>query len=25
LRQRRFSRELIVQIGYQRFWQHQTM
>ena len=25
LRQRRFSRELIVQIGYQRFWHHQTM
>lgn len=25
LRQRRFSRELIVRIGYQHFWQHQTM
>jgi hypothetical protein len=25
LRQRRFSRELIIQIGYQRFWHHQTM
>jgi hypothetical protein len=25
LRQRRFSRELIVRIGYQSFWQHQTM
>lgn len=25
LRQRRFSRELVVRIGYQRFWQHQTM
>lgn len=25
LRQRRFSRELIVRIGYQRFWQHPTM
>lgn len=25
LRQRRFSRELIVRIGYQRFWHHQTM
>jgi len=25
LRQRRFSRELIVRIGHQRFWAHQTM
>ncbi len=25
LRQRRFSRELIVRIGYRHFWQHQTM
>jgi len=25
LRQRRFSRELIVRIGHQRFWVHQTM
>lgn len=25
LRQRRFSRELIVRIGHQHFWQHQTM
>lgn len=25
LRKRRFSRELIVRIGYQHFWQHQTM
>jgi hypothetical protein len=25
LKQRRFSRELIVRIGHQRFWQHQTM
>ncbi len=25
LRQHRFSRELIVQIGYRHFWQHQTM
>jgi len=25
LRQHRFSRELIVRIGYQHFWQHQTM
>jgi hypothetical protein len=25
LRQRRFSRELIVRIGYHHFWQHQTM
>ncbi len=25
LRQHRFSRELIVRIGYQHFWRHQTM
>jgi hypothetical protein len=25
LKQRRFSRELIVRIGHRRFWQHQTM
>jgi len=25
LKHRRFSRELIVRIGYQRFWHHQTM
>jgi hypothetical protein len=25
LRQRRFSRELIVRVGHQHFWQHQTM
>lgn len=25
LRQRRFSRELIVRIGHRRFWEHQTM
>jgi hypothetical protein len=25
LRQRRFSRELIVRIGFRHFWQHQTM
>jgi hypothetical protein len=25
LRQRRFSRELVVRIGYRRFWQHQTL
>jgi len=25
LRKRRFSRELIVRVGYARFWQHQTM
>jgi hypothetical protein len=25
LKYRRFSRELVVQIGYRRFWQHQTM
>ena len=25
LRQRRFSRELVVRVGYRRFWQHQTL
>lgn len=25
LRQRRFSRELVVRIGHRRFWEHQTM
>jgi hypothetical protein len=25
LKYRRYSRELIIQIGYRRFWQHQTM
>ena len=25
LKYRRFSRELVVQIGYHRFWRHQTM
>lgn len=25
LRKRRFSRELVVRIGYQHFWQHQTL
>jgi len=25
LRQRRFSRELVVRVGYRRFWQHHTL
>lgn len=25
LKHRRFSRELVIQIGYRRFWQHQTL